>query len=57
MAGRQRRGDTLAQFVANDVTSEMGLALLDVADTVRSDPAAMAALPKLTDATSSPNCR
>jgi pyruvate,water dikinase len=43
--------DTLAQFVANDVTSEMGLALLDVGDTVRSHPAAMAALPKLTDTT------
>jgi rifampicin phosphotransferase len=43
--------DTLAQFVANDVTSEMGLALLDVGDTVRSNPTAMAALPRLTDAT------
>jgi rifampicin phosphotransferase len=49
--GVKGAADTLAQFVANDVTSEMGLALLDVADTVRSDPAAMAALPKLTDAT------
>ena len=49
--GVKGAGDTLAQFVTNDVTSEMGLALLDVADTVRSHPASMAALPNLADAT------
>jgi len=43
-------GDVLARSVANDVTSEMGLALLDVADTVRNHRAVMAALPDLTDA-------
>ena len=43
-------GDRLAQFVANNVTSEMGLALLDIADALRAHPAAVAALPNLTDA-------
>ncbi len=42
-------GDMIARSVANDVTSEMGLALLDVADTVRNHRAAMAALPTLPD--------
>jgi rifampicin phosphotransferase len=44
-------GDVLAQSVVNDVSSAMGLALLDVADTVRAHPDAMAALPSLADAT------
>ncbi len=44
-------GDALAQSVANNVTSNLGLALLDVADTVRAYPAVKAALPGLSDAT------
>jgi rifampicin phosphotransferase len=47
--GVKGAGDMIARSVANDVTSEMGLALLDVADTVRSHQAAMAALPTLPD--------
>nr|WP_300152168.1 rifamycin-inactivating phosphotransferase [Propionicimonas sp.] len=43
--------DVLAQAVADDVTSQMGLALLDVADIVRRHPQAMAVLPLLTDDT------
>jgi rifampicin phosphotransferase len=42
--------DSLAQLVANNVTSDMGLALLDLADTVRRHPGAMAVLPNLKDA-------
>jgi pyruvate,water dikinase len=42
-------GDVLLTSVANDVTADMGLALLDVADTVRNHPAVLAALPTLTD--------
>jgi pyruvate,water dikinase len=49
--GLKGAGDVLAQSVRNDVTSEMGLALLDVADTVRGHPCVMAALPNLADAT------
>lgn len=47
--GVKGAGDQLLTSVTNDVTSEMGLALLDVADTVRNHPAALAALPTLTD--------
>jgi rifampicin phosphotransferase len=47
--GEKRAGDVLARSVANDVTSEMGLALLGVADTVRTHPAVMAVLPNLAD--------
>jgi pyruvate,water dikinase len=36
-----RAADLLSQSVANNVTSEMGLALLDVADVVRRHPAAL----------------
>jgi pyruvate,water dikinase len=43
-------GDALTGLVTNDVTSTMGLALLDVADAVRAHPAVLAALPTLTDA-------
>jgi phosphoenolpyruvate synthase/pyruvate phosphate dikinase len=49
--GVKGAGDVLAQFVANDVTSEMGLALLDVAETVRAHPPVIAVLPNLSDAT------
>ena len=37
--GEKNAADTLSQSVANNVTSEMGLALLDVADVVRQYPA------------------
>ncbi len=37
--GEKSAADTLAQSVANNVTSEMGLALLDVSDVVRQYPA------------------
>lgn len=37
--GEKSVADTLSQSVANNVTSEMGLALLDVADVVRQYPA------------------
>ncbi|BAF60557.1 phosphoenolpyruvate synthase/pyruvate phosphate dikinase [Pelotomaculum thermopropionicum SI] len=37
--GEKSAADTLAQSVPNNVTSEMGLALLDVADVVRQHPA------------------
>jgi pyruvate,water dikinase len=36
--GEKNAADTLAQSVAHNVTSEMGLALLDVADAVRAHP-------------------
>ncbi|WP_228489092.1 PEP/pyruvate-binding domain-containing protein [Raineyella fluvialis] len=49
--GRKGAGDAFAQSVGNSVTSSMGMALLDVADAVRSRPAVMAALPDLPDAT------
>ena len=42
-------GDRLLTSVTNDVTSQMGLALLDVADVVRTHPEALAVLPTLTD--------
>jgi phosphoenolpyruvate synthase/pyruvate phosphate dikinase len=47
--GVKGAGDGLAKFVANDVTAEMGLALLDVADCLRAHPAVAAALPNLPD--------
>ncbi|GGE12194.1 hypothetical protein GCM10011571_11970 [Marinithermofilum abyssi] len=37
--GEKNAADTLSQSVANNVTPEMGLALLDVADVVRQYPA------------------
>lgn len=37
--GEKNAADTLSQSVANNVTSEMGLALLDVADVIRPYPA------------------
>ena len=36
--GEKNAADTLAQSVPNNVTSEMGLALLDVADVIRPHP-------------------
>ena len=47
--GVKGAGDLLAQGVSDDVTSQLGLALLDVADAVREHPAVLAALPTLTD--------
>lgn len=41
--------DVLSRAVDNNVTSQMGLALLDVADVVRRHPAVVEALPRLTD--------
>jgi pyruvate,water dikinase len=43
--GVKSAGDRLLTSVANDVTAEMGLALLDVADTVRIHPAVSDVLP------------
>lgn len=37
--GEKNAADTLAQSVSNNITSEMGLALLDVADVIRPYPA------------------
>ncbi|HEY0133399.1 MAG TPA: phosphoenolpyruvate synthase, partial [Nannocystis sp.] len=42
--GEKNVGDTLSQSVANNVTSEMGLALLDVADVIRPYPDVVAFL-------------
>ncbi len=39
--GQKNAADSLSQSVANNVTSEMGLALLDVADIVRQYPAVL----------------
>ncbi|MEZ4663941.1 MAG: hypothetical protein R2911_40930 [Caldilineaceae bacterium] len=44
MAGEKGVADTLTQSVPNNVTSEMGLALLDVADVIRPYPAVVAYL-------------
>ena len=42
--GEKNAADTLTQSVANNVTSEMGLALLDVADVIRPHPQVVAFL-------------
>ena len=42
--GEKNAGDTLTQSVPNNVTSEMGLALLDVADVIRPHPDVVAFL-------------
>ena len=47
--GEKNAADTLAQSVPNNVTSEMGLALLDVADVVRTRPEMVAYLERVTD--------
>lgn len=49
--GEKSAADTLSQSVANNVTSEMGLDLLDVADVVREAPAAIQYLQHATDDT------
>ncbi|SKC14876.1 phosphoenolpyruvate synthase [Dyadobacter psychrophilus] len=47
--GEKNAADTLSQSVPNNVTSEMGLALLDVADAVRPYPEVIAHLQKVKD--------
>jgi pyruvate,water dikinase len=47
--GVKNAADTLAQSVPNNVTSEMGLALLDVADVIRPYPEVVAFLERVTD--------
>jgi pyruvate,water dikinase len=49
--GMKGAGDKLVEAGADDVTSQMGLELLDVADAVREAPEVLAALPGLEDAT------
>jgi rifampicin phosphotransferase len=47
--GEKNAADTLAQSVPHNVTSEMGLALLDVADVIRSHPDVVAFLQHVED--------
>ncbi|MEP6732494.1 MAG: rifamycin-inactivating phosphotransferase [bacterium] len=47
--GEKNAADTLTQSVPNNVTSEMGLALLDVADAIRSHPEVVAFLRHVED--------
>lgn len=47
--GEKNAADTLAQSAPNNVTSEMGLALLDVADAIRPYPEVIAYLQKAKD--------
>jgi rifampicin phosphotransferase len=47
--GEQNAADTLAQSVPNNVTSEMGLALMDVADVIRPYPDVVAFLQRTDD--------
>jgi rifampicin phosphotransferase len=47
--GEKNAGDTLAQSAPGNVTAEMGLALLDVADAVRPHPEVVAFLERLGD--------
>jgi phosphoenolpyruvate synthase/pyruvate phosphate dikinase len=47
--GEKNAADTLAQSVPNNVTSEMGLALLDVADIIRPHPDVVAFLQHVED--------
>jgi pyruvate,water dikinase len=47
--GEKNAVDTLTQSVPNNVTSEMGLALLDVADVIRPHPDVVAFLPRAGD--------
>jgi pyruvate,water dikinase len=47
--GEKNAADTLAQSVPNNVTSEMGLALLDVADVIRPHPEVVAFLRRVKD--------
>jgi pyruvate,water dikinase len=47
--GEKNAADTLTQSVPNNVTSEMGLALLDVADAIRPYPQVVSFLEHITD--------
>ena len=47
--GEKNAADTLAQSAPNNVTSEMGLALLDVADAIRPHPEIVAFLQRVDD--------
>ena len=47
--GEKNAADTLAQSVPNNVTSEMGLALMDVADAIRPHPEVIAFLQQVRD--------
>src|ERR671921_2651881 len=47
--GETNAADTLTQSVPNNVTSEMGLALLDVADVIRPHPDVVAFLQQVED--------
>ena len=47
--GEKNAADTLAQSVPHNVTSEMGLALLDVADAIRPHPEVVAFLQHVED--------
>ena len=47
--GEKNVADTLTQSVSNNVTSEMGLALLDVADAIRPHPDVIAFLQRVDD--------
>jgi phosphoenolpyruvate synthase/pyruvate phosphate dikinase len=47
--GEKNAADTLTQSVPNNVTSEMGLALLDVADVIRPHPEVVALLQQVED--------
>ncbi len=47
--GEKNAADTLTQSVPNNITSEMGLALLDVADVVRPHPEVVAFLQHVED--------
>ncbi|MEO8622781.1 MAG: rifamycin-inactivating phosphotransferase, partial [bacterium] len=47
--GEKNAADTLTQSVANNITSEMGLALLDVADVIRPHPDVVAFLQHVDD--------
>ena len=49
LAGREEPADTLTQSVPNNVTSEMGLALLHVADAIRPHPDVVAFLHDVDD--------
>jgi len=47
--GEKNAGDTLAQSVPNNITSEMGLGLMDVADAIRPHPEVVAFLERAHD--------
>ncbi|MCE7987883.1 MAG: phosphoenolpyruvate synthase [Caldilinea sp. CFX5] len=47
--GEKNAADTLSQSVPNNITAEMGLALLDVADAIRPYPAVIAYLQQVKD--------